>query len=143
MTKVTYKPRRLALREAAQAHGPEVPDPTPIEVPSWHSRPLTLREEMQRFIREEASRVAGDNGLDTFEDFDDFSDDSGEPDLTTPYTLADVEDEFAETLDGEPTSEDLQAAQTVAGVDSPGGQQPEPEAPISPTHGEGENPADQ
>lgn len=102
-------PRRIALREAAKGTG-EVPDPTPIvhNVP----KPLTLREEMQRFIREELSAQIQEHEMDTdtFEEFDDFEIDDDDPDLTTGYTVSEfTEDPHGDDLDGKPTKEDLQA----------------------------------
>lgn len=64
-------------------------DPTPISVPV--TRPLTLREEMQRFIRTELSKEMAAHGQPTFEEEDDFDIDDfeDEPDLTTQYTIPD------------------------------------------------------
>lgn len=79
--------RRQALRAASQDHGKETPDPTPVAVPVGHDRPLTLREEMRRFIRNELSQQAQEEGHESFEEFDDFSIPDEEPDLTSPYTV--------------------------------------------------------
>lgn len=64
-------------------------DPTPISVPV--TRPLTLREEMQRFIRTELSKEMAAHGQPTFEEEDDFEIDEfdEDPDLTTQYTIPD------------------------------------------------------
>lgn len=47
-------------------------DPTPVSVPLGYQQPLTLQEEMRRFIREEISRAAASGGAGTFEEEDDF-----------------------------------------------------------------------
>jgi hypothetical protein len=131
-------PRRQAIREAARGFPKEKPDPTPVEGITARERPLTLREEMQRFIRNEASQYAQEHGQDSFDEFDDFSIDDAEPDLTSPYTLADVEDESPDSLDGEPTDEDL-AAQPVDEGSAGAGEQPRaPGTQPAPTPGAGD-----
>lgn len=116
-SEVRVMSRREALRQAAQRFPKEKPDPTPVAAIAQRQRPLTLREEMQRFIREQASEVAEMHGHDSFEDFDDFEIDDEDPDLTTPYTVSELHSEFEETLDGQPTAEDLsEEAEEGAGV---------------------------
>lgn len=83
--------QRLKIR--GNRVGPEKPDPTPVEIPVGKETPLTLREEMMRFIRMEMSQQASKNDLESFEDFDDFSIDDEEPDLTSPYTVTELRDE--------------------------------------------------
>ncbi len=71
----------------------EFPDPTPIEIPIGYSKPLTLREDMRRFIREEYSAHAAQQGEETFEEADDF--DIGDADeAPSPYELFDMIEEF-------------------------------------------------
>lgn len=71
----------------------EVPDPTPIHIPGA-DRPLTIREEMQRFIREEISRAAVVNdGAGSFEEEDDFSEDGGENDFLSQYSVIELHPE--------------------------------------------------
>lgn len=67
----------------------ETLDPTPVAVPV--RRPLTLREEMQRFIRTELSQEMAARGEPTFEEEDDFEIDDYDDDLdlTTQYTIPD------------------------------------------------------
>lgn len=129
-------PRRLALREAARRAKKEKHDPKPVEAITQRERPLTLREEMQRFVREQVSQQAEQAGADSFDDFDDFEIDDGEMDITTPYTVPDVEQEFTETLDGQPTAEDLAPAEEGAQVEPLPGGDPVGDEPTSPpTHG--------
>lgn len=52
--------------------GHEVPDPTPMALPVGVKRPLSLREQIQRFVREELSAVSAQQGHETFEEADDF-----------------------------------------------------------------------
>lgn len=46
-------------------------DPVPHELAGAH-RPLTLREELQRYVRQQVSQAAVDKGFGSFEDEDDF-----------------------------------------------------------------------
>lgn len=64
--------------------GLERPDETPIEV-TLRDRPLTLAEQLQRFVTSEEIRERLKNrGIDTFDEADDF--DIGDPeDLKSPY----------------------------------------------------------
>lgn len=87
----------------------EYPDPTPIHIPGKdHPAPLSLREEMQRFVRQEVSRAAEAAEVETFEEADDFEIQE-DPDLTSEYTVLNLQpaEGFSEeSLDGEPTEED-------------------------------------
>lgn len=63
----------------------------PVELGLPEDRPLSLRDEMMRFIRAEMSRQAEDTGQETFEEANDF--DVGEDEWTSPYELIDMVDE--------------------------------------------------
>lgn len=52
--------------------GRQIADPRPVEVPVDFRRPLNIHDEIRRFIRQEISRKAQDNDLETFEESDDF-----------------------------------------------------------------------
>lgn len=80
--------RRAALRQLSKLFGKEKHDPVPVEMEN--PRPLTLREEMQLYIRQEVSAAAKKNGMPSFQEEDDFDLDDGEPDLTSPYTVHDL-----------------------------------------------------
>lgn len=66
--------------------GREVPDPRPVSVPHGWQRPLTLQEEIRRYIRVEMSKQAAQDGEETFEEADDF-DVEDEDDLASPYEI--------------------------------------------------------
>lgn len=73
--------------------GREIPDPTPVEIPTGVNRPLTLQEEMMRFIRspafhQEMQQQKGDQ-LETFAESDDFDvdDPEGFEDLPTAFEM--------------------------------------------------------
>lgn len=98
----------------------EHPDPVPFEVPGME-RPLTLREEMRRFVREEISRAAVQTGLPSFEEEDDFEVDDDDTDFTTKYTLRElVEENQVDDLEGN------------ADIQEDGGSRSEPVAPPPP-----------
>lgn len=116
---------------AAAENSAEVLDPTPVEVGN-HERPLTLREEMRRFIIQEMSQTAQAHQAESFEEADDFEIEE-EPDLSSQYTLQQMAPEEGypgDDLEGEPTEEDKQAEN---------GQQEPPEEPDGETEGEGVN----
>ena len=87
---MTANTRRAAIRE--RYHAPEHVDPVPIHIPG-EDRPLSLREEMRRFIRDEISKAAVDNGVGSFEEEDDFESEEAESDMLTPYTVIDMQPE--------------------------------------------------
>lgn len=65
-------------------HGHEVPDPTPLVLPSGFRRPETLAEQVARLVRGAMSRRAEEEGFETFEDSEDFDvDDDFDP--RTPF----------------------------------------------------------
>lgn len=66
--------------------GQEVPDPTPVSVPHGWQRPLSLHEEIKRFIRLELSRGAQAVELETFEEAEDFEVEE-DPDPLSAYEI--------------------------------------------------------
>lgn len=96
--------RRQAIRENRQKG--ETPDPTPVEIPGKMQRPLSLREEMKRFIREELSKGAESVGVETFEEADDFEEDDPDIELTTGYTVTELQAvEPIDDLNGDPSAD--------------------------------------
>lgn len=73
--------------------GQEIPDPRPVSVPAGFQRPLSLQEEIKRFVRSELSRQAEDAGQESFEEADDFEVDE-DPDPLSPYELQDASPEW-------------------------------------------------
>lgn len=78
--------------------GHEILDPTPIALPVGMSKPESLESKMRRFIRTEFSRQAQDQGMESFDEANDFDMDD-EADL--PLTRY----EAHELIDEEPTDE--------------------------------------
>lgn len=66
--------------------GAEVPDPVPIELPAGFSIPETIAQSIQRLVRGAVSRAAHEQGLETFEESEDFDmDEEEDDDKTSPY----------------------------------------------------------
>lgn len=118
--------------------GREIPDPRPVEVPLNMKRPLTIQEEIQRFIRVEASLAAQAAEQETFEEADDF-DVGDDPEITSPYELDDsIPEEIARTA-GEAVPAQSSGSQPVvlngsptADSGKPGLQPGAAEAPATP-----------
>jgi hypothetical protein len=105
-----FNSRREAIR-ARNIPG-EKPDPIPIHIPGKTDAPLTLREEMRRFVREELSKSAEEVGAETFEESNDFEIEDDQVDLLSAYTVYDLAPEepgTASDIEGEaPTDPDQQ-----------------------------------
>lgn len=71
--------------------GRQIPDPRPVEWPTGLSRPPSLQDEIKRFVRMELSRQAADQGVESFEEADDFDLDE-DPDVV-PRTAYELEPE--------------------------------------------------
>lgn len=65
--------------------GREIPDPTPLSLPSGFKRPETLAEQVQRLVRNQISREAAEAGYETFDEAEDFDLPDDPTDPTTPY----------------------------------------------------------
>lgn len=67
--------------------GRQLPDPRPVEWPTELKRPLSMADEIKRYVRLELSRRAEAVGVETFEDADDFEVDDDDLVLSSPYEL--------------------------------------------------------
>lgn len=130
------QPRRRLLRErnAEQNFGYEKADPQPHA--GYMARPevLTLREEMQRFIRGELSANASAEEFESFEEADNFDlpeEDEAEADFETKYTVKEMTPENGpyDDLEGDPKAD--VANIPVRGAESAS----EPVSGVSPTQG--------
>lgn len=70
--------------------GWEVPDPTPVAWPAGVRRPETLTEQIRRLVRLEVSKAAAEQGMESFEEADDFDMDDDD-ELRSPYELTEME----------------------------------------------------
>ena len=91
-------------------------DTTPVEVPLEMTRPPTIKEELQRYVRYEVSKIGQEEGFETFEEADDFEEEDL-PEWSSEYELLDMEDEVPESLDGEPSEEEGTADRPVPPTD--------------------------
>lgn len=92
----------------------------PVELGLPEDRPLSLRDEMMRFIRAEMSRQAEDTGQETFEEANDF--DIEEDEWRSPYELIEMVDE--EPIDDRDNS--------IESPDPPADTQPDESPPPEP-----------
>lgn len=115
------------VKKAERKFGYEYPDPTPVEVPIELKRPETTDERLRRIVRELISTKAVDNGLESFEESNDFEvDDSFDGDgLMSPYEVQEMVPEFPDNLktpDGSPVFQektDGEEMPAAAGVSDP------------------------
>lgn len=70
----------------------EVLDPTPMALPLGAEKPMSLKEEMLRFIGEQFSRMADTQGEETFNEADDFEMPDSD-DWHSPYEMQEMNDE--------------------------------------------------
>lgn len=90
-------------------------DPVPLEIPVDRQRPLTLREEMMRFIRTEISAQAERAGtFGSFEEEDDFSDEDGE--IYSPYEVVEMDEEDGVGYPVEPTEKPVERENDIPAV---------------------------
>ena len=109
--------REFLLKEAEATNKAEKAklDVTPVEVPLEYRHPPTIKEELQRYVRYEISRLGEKEGFETFEEADDFEmDDVEEPDWESEFEVVDMEDELPVSLDGAPSPEEAEAADRPA-----------------------------
>lgn len=72
--------------------GRELPDSTPLAVPLNWKRPPSLQEMIKQHIRTEMSLSAQDQGMESFEEADDFDVDE-DPDPLSQYELREMAEE--------------------------------------------------
>lgn len=73
------------LVEIMDENGWEVPDPKPMAIPAGFRRPETLAEQVQRLVRSAISREAEGQGMETFEESEDFDIEDEPDDPSTVY----------------------------------------------------------
>lgn len=70
--------------------GRQIPDPRPVEVPLGYTRPPSLQEEIKRFVRNELSLRAREQGVETFEEADDFDIPEEEDEFVSEYEVQEM-----------------------------------------------------
>lgn len=95
------------------AQGREIPDPRPVAVPFDFGRPLSLHDQIKRFIRSELSQRAAAYERETFEEADDFDvDEDGDP--VSQYEIPEALPEWpggVKDVDADPPPEPSRKAQ--------------------------------
>lgn len=107
--------------------GRELPDPTPLSIPSGFRKPLSIHEQIKRFVREELSQVAEDHKAESFEEADDFDVEDEDPDPLSPYEIPEGAPERVlageivkpESLDGSDDGKEPKEAKKPAPEDLP------------------------
>lgn len=70
----------------------EIPDNTPVEMPLGYEKPESLESMIARMVDSVSRRAKESGKVETFEESDDFDDD--ETELTSPYQMTDMEEEY-------------------------------------------------
>lgn len=73
--------------------GEELPDDTPVEMPLGFKRPPSLQEMIAQAIRTHVSDVAAAQGLESFEEANDFGDEDEDPLPFSPHEVVDMQEE--------------------------------------------------
>lgn len=74
------------------ARGEELPDDTPLELPLRFKRPPSLQDQIKAMVRSVLSQAAADQGMESFEEADDF-DVSDDIDLRSHHELTPMQEE--------------------------------------------------
>ncbi|WMC01491.1 hypothetical protein [Microvirus D_HF4_329] len=86
MAKPVYASTSLKRFQFLDEQGREIPDAQPVAVPAGFKRPETLQEQIQRLIRsDKLAQMASDQGMETFEESEDFDIDDDMFDPSSPY----------------------------------------------------------
>lgn len=114
--------RREFLESQAQLAPKDPATDKPVEIPAHVSAPPSLEARLQRYVRFELSRANAEVGLETFEEFDDFSldedmDDDG--DLTSPYEMTELQEEMPRWNDEAAMAEVDAELENLLGEDRP------------------------
>lgn len=75
------------------ARGEELPDDTPIELPIRFKRPPTLQEQIKAMVRSELSQSAKAQGMESFEEADDFEVED-DVEIRSAHELTPMQEEF-------------------------------------------------
>ena len=102
-------------------HRFEPVDVTPVEVPAYYKAPLTIKQELQRYVRYELSKQAQQEGFETFKEFEDYElepEDEDEPEWASEYEFSEMDEEVLGEGLAEPAS-DGESAQPEEGPSTP------------------------
>ena len=102
-----------------------------MEMAVTHQKPPTLKEELQRYVRYEVSRIGQAEGYESFEEFDDFTEDEPEPDWSSEYEMSDMQEE-AEYTDPSAPEMDFSRSDHIE-ANAPNANPPEPPLTAEPS----------
>lgn len=109
--------------------GYEVPDNTPVEMPTRLKLPQSRVDQIRQFIRQELSLQAQDDGMESFEEANDLEPDDEDYQPLTAYELADLEPDAPQDQPPPPASpgepEGQRPAVPAASSEVPPAPQPE------------------
>lgn len=83
---LTYLKRALGFTEEERRDRMEHPDPTPVEVTPNLLRPISSLDDMRRMMAQISAEAAA-SGMESFEEFYDFGEDSGFEDIPAPAEM--------------------------------------------------------
>lgn len=109
----------LNLRRAIIQDGVELHNPTPVAIPAGHQAPESLEQRIQRVLRTELSRQAGDQGHETFDEANDFDVPEEDTDPISQYEVNEMVEEQPPSPPNDPSADPADTA--------PGPNEPSPE----------------
>lgn len=114
-------------RHSMDYQGRDLVNPLPMNVPIGVKRPPSLKEQIQRVIRQEVSYHAYHQGMESIEESEDFDVEDGDEveEFVSPY---EVKDMIPETLNEKPSSSDTATEQVEPGSDTESDSPEEPPA---------------
>jgi hypothetical protein len=71
----------------------EEPDLTPLAIPGNAEAPESLEDIIRRVVRQHVSVAADNSEYETFDEANDFEEEDPDPDLTSQYTVTELQDE--------------------------------------------------
>ena len=93
-------------------HGRQKPDPTKIEVPLEFQAPPSMRDQIREVFAQELSKVASENGQETFEEADDFDipeDDAFDQEFASKYEVSEMQSEYVDVQPSNPPPQPAKA----------------------------------
>ena len=122
--------REVLAEQARQVSAAEQAklDVTPVEVPLEFRNPPSIKEELQRYVRYEISRIGQEEGYESFQEADDLEEED-EPEWTSQYEVVDMEPESEESLDGTSTPPTAEAGEEPASSPASDAQAAEADSP--------------
>lgn len=112
-----YNPVYANHTDALDEYGHEVPDPTPVEVPTSLGQPPSLADQVLAVLRSERFREETLGDRETFEEADDFDVGDGEYLPFSPHELSLDQELYGEAVSPPPPPSPAPPPAPVAGSD--------------------------